>query len=405
MNIKKIKKDFLILGRKVNDKPLIYLDNAATSQKPKQVIEAVRQFQEQHMANVHRGLHTLSEEASDIYKGAREVVADFIGAKAKEMVFVRNATEGINLVAWAWAFKNLKKGDEILTTVMEHHSNFIPWQMVVKATGASLKVVDVTDEGRLDMKDFNRKLSKKTKLVTVVHMSNTTGVINPVEEIIKMAKKVGARVLIDGAQSVQHVGINVRRLGCDFLVFSGHKMLGPMGIGGVYIKKEVQKEVGEFMTGGGMIKEVNNKSAEWVEGVEKWEAGTPNVTGAVGLAEAVKYHNKLGLKKIREHEKELTKYALEELGKVKGLKIVGPTDVEIRGGVVAFVVDGIHAHDVAQILDSEGVAVRSGHHCTMPLHKRLGLVSTTRASFYIYNNKNDVDGLIRGLEKVKKVFK
>jgi len=405
LNVKKIKEDFLILNRKVNGKKLVYLDNAATSQKPEQVLKAVREFQVKHMANVHRGLHTLSEEASEMYEEARKTVASFIGAKADEVVFVRNATEGLNLIAWAWAFKNLKKGDEILTTVMEHHSNFIPWQMVGKVTGAKVRVVDVTDEGVLDMKDFEEKLSKKTKLVAIGHMSNTTGTINPVEKIIKMAKKVGSRVLIDGAQSVQHIGVNVRDLGADFLVFSGHKMLGPMGIGGVYIKKEVQKEMGVFMTGGGMIKEVSNKSAKWAEGVEKWEAGTPNVAGAVGLAEAVKYHKKLGMVNIQKHEAELTKYALKRLKKVEGIRIIGPEDVKIRGGVVTFVIDGIHAHDVAQILDSEGVAVRSGHHCTMPLHKRLGLISTTRASLYIYNDKNDVDRLIKGLGKVKRVFK
>lgn len=405
MNIKKIKEDFPILKRKIHGKRLVYLDNAATSQKPRQVLEAVREFQEKHMANVHRGLHTLSEEAGEMYEQARKTIAGFVGAEAEEMILVRNATEGINLVAWAWAFKNVKKGEEILTTVMEHHANLIPWQQLTKATGAKLKVVEVTDEGILDMKDFERKLSKKTKLVAVVHISNTTGTINPVKEIVEMAKRVGAKVLIDGAQSVQHLGFDVKKIGGDFLAFSGHKMLGPMGAGGVYVKKARQEEMGVFMTGGGMIKEVSKERAKWADGVEKWEAGTPNVSGAVGLAEAVKYHERLGLKQIRRHEKELTEYALKRLEEVKGVRLIGPREVKIRGGVVTFVMEKIHAHDVAQILDSEGVAVRSGHHCTMPLHRRLGLLSSTRASFYIYNTKEDVDRLIEGLKKVKKVFR
>lgn len=405
MNIEKIKEDFPILKRKIHGKRLVYLDNAATSQKPRQVLEAVREFQEKHMANVHRGLHTLSEEAGEMYEQARRTIAGFVGAEAEEMILVRNATEGINLVAFAWGLRNLKKGDEIVTTVMEHHANLIPWQQLTKAIGAKLKVVEVTDEGVLDMKDFERKLSKKTKLVAVVHISNTTGTINPVKEIVRMAKRVGAKVLIDGAQSVQHLGLDVKKIGGDFLAFSGHKMLGPMGAGGVYVKKVRQEEMGVFMTGGGMIKEVSKERAKWADGVEKWEAGTPNVSGAVGLAEAVKYHERLGLKQIRRHEKELTEYALKRLEEVKGVRLIGPREVKIRGGVVTFVMEKIHAHDVAQILDSEGVAVRSGHHCTMPLHRRLGLLSSTRASFYIYNTKEDVDRLIEGLKKVKKVFR
>jgi cysteine desulfurase/selenocysteine lyase len=405
MNIEKIKEDFPILKRKIHGKRLVYLDNAATSQKPRQVLEAVREFQEKHMANVHRGLHTLSEEASEMYGKARGVVAKFVGADEEEMIFVRNATEGINLVAFAWGMKNLKKEEEILTTKMEHHSNLIPWQMVCRAVGAKLQVVEVTDEGVLDMEDLEKKLSKKTKLAVVVHVSNAIGTINPVEKIVRMAKRVGAKVLIDGAQGVQHVGVEVKRIGCDFLAFSGHKMLGPMGIGGVYIKKARQTEMGPFLTGGGMIKEVSEQRSKWADGVEKFEAGTPNVSGAVGLAEACRYHKKLGLNNIREHEKELARYALAKLEKIEGLRIIGPKDVNIRGGVVTFVMEKIHAHDVAQILDSEGVAVRSGHHCTMPLHRRLGLVSSTRASFYIYNTKEDVDRLVEGLKKVKRVFK
>lgn len=402
LNIKKIKKDFPILKKKINGKRLVYLDNAATSQRPIQVIKAVQDFQKKHNANVHRGLHALSEEASELYEKSRETVAKFIGATKEEIVFVRNATEGINLVAKAWAAKNINKDGEILATVMEHHSNILPWQQL----GLTLKFVDVTDEGILDMKDFKKKLTKKTKLVAVGHMSNMTGTINSVEEIVRLARKVKARVLIDGAQSVQHLGIDVQKLVCDFLVFSGHKMLAPMGVGAVYIKKERQEEMGVFLTGGGMISEVYlDKPAVWAKGIEKWEAGTPNVEGAVGLAAACEYHQRLGMKNIRQHEKELTAYALKKLAKFKEIKVYGPKDVNIRGGVISFTFKGIHAHDVAQILDSEGVAVRSGHHCTMPLHQRFGLAASTRASFYIYNDKHDVDALIKGLEKVRKVFK
>jgi len=405
LNTQKIKQDFPILKRKINGKRLVYLDNAATSQRPVQVIKAVTDFQKKHNANVHRGLHTLSEEANGLYEKARETVARFIGANADEIVFVRNTTEAINLVAWAWAFKNIKNDEEILTTIMEHHSNILPWLQL----GLMVKFADVTDEGILDMKDFRKKLTKKTKLVAVGQMSNMTGTINPVEEIIKLAKKVKAKVLIDAAQSVQHLGVDVKKLGCDWLVFSGHKMLAPTGIGVLYIKKERQAEMGVWLTGGGMISEVYiDKPAVWARGVEKWEAGTPNVEGAIGLAAACEYHNRLGMTNIRRHEKELTKYALTKLkaqsSKLK-IKIFGPMDIEKRGGVISFAIEGIHAHDVAQILDSEGVAVRSGHHCTMPLHQRFGLAASTRASFYIYNDKKDVNALVKGLEKVRQVFK
>lgn len=402
LNINKIKADFPILKRKVNGKRLVYLDNAATSQRSVQVIKAVTDFQKKHNANVHRGLHTLSEEASERYEQARETVGKFVGAAKDEIIFVRNTTEGINLVAQAWAKQNVGQDGEILTTIMEHHSNILPWQQL----GLTVKFVEVTEEGVLDMKDLERKLTKKTKLVAVGQMSNMTGTINPVIEIIQMAKKVKARVLIDGAQSVQHLGIDVKKINCDWLAFSGHKMLGPMGIGVLYIKKERQEEMGVFLTGGGMISEVyTDKPAVWAKGVEKWEAGTPNVEGAVGLAAACEYHNQIGLANIREHEKNLTAYALKRLGEIKEIKIYGPKEVEIRGGVVTFTYNGVHAHDVAQILDSEGVAVRSGHHCTQPLHRRFGLVASTRASFYIYNDEKDVDALVRGLEKVKSVFK
>lgn len=402
LDIEKIKKDFPILQRKINGKRLVYLDSAATSQRPKQVTEKMVEFDEKYNANVHRGLHSLSEEASELYEESRKTVAEFVGARVDEIVFVKNTTEAINLVAFSWARKQVEKGGEILTTVMEHHSNQIPWQQL----GGEVKFVDITEEGILDMKDLERKLNKKTKLVAVGQMSNMTGTINPIEKIIKGAKKVGAKVLIDAAQGVQHVGIDVSKIKCDFMAFSGHKMLGPMGVGALYIKKELQEEMDVFLTGGGMISEVYiDKPAVWAKGVEKFEAGTPNVSGAVGLAEAVRYHQRLGMKAIREHEKELTGYALKQLERVKDLKVYGPSELEIKGGVISLSMKGIHAHDIAQILDSEGVAVRSGHHCTQPLHRRFGLAASTRASFYIYNDKKDVDALILGLEKVKEVFK
>ncbi len=401
LDVKKITADFPILRRRVNGKPLVYLDSAATSQRPLPVLKAMRDFDLKHNANVHRGLHTLSEEASVLYESARQTVAEFIGARADELVFTRNTTEGINLVANAWAKINLKFGEEVLSTVMEHHSNILPWLQL----GLTVKFVDITKDGVLDMKDFAKKLTKKTKLVTVGHMSNATGTINPIETIIKMAKKVKARVLIDGAQSVQHLGIDVKKANCDFLAFSGHKMLGPMGIGAVYLKKERQEEMEPWLTGGGMISEVYlDQPAVWAKGVEKWEAGTPNVSGAIGLAAACEYHNRLGLTNIRQHEKELTDYGLKQLSRIKGLRLIGPQDSNIRGGVLTFVFDQYHAHDVAQVLDSEGVAVRSGHHCTMPLHQRLGLVSTTRASLYIYNDKSDIDRLIAALDKVRGIL-
>ncbi|OGD51406.1 cysteine desulfurase [Candidatus Beckwithbacteria bacterium RIFCSPHIGHO2_12_FULL_49_13] len=404
LDVNKIKKDFPILSRKVNGKRLVYLDNAATSQKPKAVIEAEVEFYRRHNANVHRGLHSLCEAATVIYEEARKTVAGFIGGEADELVFVRNATEGLNLVAWAWAAASLKRGDEILTSVIEHHSNLIPWQRLSRAKGLKLVVAGVAENGVLDMADFANKLTRKTKLVAIGHMSNTTGAINPVAKIVKMAKRVRARVAVDAAQSVPHLKVNFKDLGVDFLAFSGHKMLGPMGIGGVLIKKERQEEMEPFLTGGGMISEVWPQRATWAAGVEKFEAGTPNVAGAVGLAAAVEYLTKLGMARVYEHEKKMVAYALKRLGEIEGLRVIGPKTTESRGGVISFVMEGVHAHDIAQVLSSEGVAVRSGHHCTMPLHKRLKLAATTRASFYIYNDKKDVDALIDGLKKVKNVF-
>lgn len=392
------------MSQKVHGKRLAYLDNAATSQKPKQVIETISNYYLKTNANVHRGLHFLSQEASEQYDQARETVARFIGAESQELIFVRNATEGLNLIASAWGEANLKAGDEIITTILEHHSNLIPWQRLAQKSGAKLKLAGVDAQGCLNINDLKRLITKKTKLVAVTQMSNTTGEIVPVDKVINWAKKVGAVTVIDAAQSVPHLPVNVTQMKADFLVFSGHKMLGPMGIGGLFVKKERQKEMEPYMLGGGMISRVEAHTAEWAEGVEKWEAGTPNVPGALGLAVACNYLQKLGIKNVRKHEKELTQYALEKVKKISWLKIIGPQDTSRRGGVITFVSDKTHAHDVAQILDSEGVAVRSGHHCTMPLHLQLKLVSTTRASVYIYNDRDDIDQLIEALKKVEEVL-
>jgi len=404
LKVNKIRRDFPILNQKIHGKRLAYLDNAATSQKPKQVIEAISNYYRHDNANVHRGLHQLSERASEQYEQARVKLAKFIGALPNEVVFVRNATEGLNLVAQAWGEFNLKRGDEIVSTILEHHSNLIPWQRLAKLKGAKLKLVGVDKNGCLKLEEFKRLITKKTKVVAVTNMSNTTGEIVPVESIAKLAKKVGAVVVVDAAQSTPHLPVNVNKLKCDFLVLSGHKMLGPMGIGAVYLKLQRQGQMEPYMVGGGMISRVESQTAQWAAGVDKWEAGTPNVEGAIGLSAAVDYLNVLGMANVRKHEKTLAQYALNKLAKIKWLKIIGPLDVARRGGVITFVCKFAHAHDVAQILDSEGVAVRSGHHCTMPLHLKLKLVSTTRASVYIYNGKDDIDQLVAALKKVEKVL-
>lgn len=428
-----ISRDFLILKRKIHGKPLVYLDNAATTQKPKQVIEAIVDYYEKHNANVHRGIHALSEEATAMYEETRKQVSRFIGSQdPNELVFVRNTTEAINLVAFAWGRKNVGEGDEILISELEHHSNIVPWQMLAKEKGATVKYIRVTEDGKLDIQDFKLKLSEKTKLVALVHVSNFLGTINPIQEISKIIKRSDLAhtrsdlkirgsyplFLVDGAQAVPHMPVDVKKLGCDFYAFSGHKMYGPMGIGCLWARKEILENMPPFLTGGGMISEVRTSGSTFAELPDKFDAGTPNVEGAVGLAAAVKYLEKIGMDRVRKHEKELTKYALEKLSPFViqraprndeiSVKIFGPENIEDRGGLITFTLylgdREIHGHDVAQVLDSEGVAVRSGHHCTMPMHAKLGLVATTRISFGIYNTKNDVDRLIKTLGKISQVF-
>ena len=406
-----VRRDFPILKREINGHPLVYLDSGATSQKPSQVLEAERNYYEQHNANVHRGAHTLGDEATLLLAESRQATAKFIGASDQEIIFVRNTTEAINLVAYSWGLDNLKEGNVIVTTLMEHHANLVPWQEVGRRTGAKVEVVGLTPDGQVDMDDYRNKLKLHPKLVSFVQVSNALGTINPVAEMTKLAHKVGAVVLVDGAQAVPHMRVDIGEIGCDFYAFSGHKMLGPMGIGVLWGKRALLEKMSPFLTGGGMINEVYTDHSTWAELPEKFEAGTPNVAGAVGLMSAIKYLEKLGLPaqagmdNVREHDKQLVAYSIQQLQKIKEIRILGPKDSSQRSGSVSFEYQGVHAHDIAAILDSQGVAVRSGHHCTMPLHNSLGVVASIRASFNVYTTKGDIDALVEALKKVKEVFK
>ena len=387
MDVERIREDFPILKRKINGHPLIYFDNTATTQKPVQVINAIKEFYEKYNANIHRGVHTLSQEASELYEKAHEKVADFINADWREVIFVRNTTEAINLVA---NILDLEDG-EVVVSMMEHHSNLVPWQ------DKNLKVVNIKKDGTLDMEDLKEKITKKTKLVAITHVSNVLGTINPVEEIGKMAHEVGALFLVDGAQSVPHMPIDVRKMDCDFLAFSGHKMLGPTGIGVLYGKKDLLEELPPFLKGGDMISHVWVDKATWNELPWKYEAGTPNIAGGVGLGAAVDYLKSIGVENVRRHEEELVRYALDGLSSL-GVEIYGP---EERGGLISFNLDGIHPHDVAYFLDRKGIAVRSGHHCAQPLMRYFGIKGTVRASFYIYNTKWEIDKFLDVLKEVQ----
>lgn len=400
-----IKKDFPILNRKVNGKPLIYLDSGATSQKPASVLLAEREYYEKSNANVHRGAHALGDEATQLYGDARDKVANFIGAKSEEVIFVRNTTEAINLVAYSWGRQNLQEGDVVLTTMMEHHANLVPWQEAVRRVGGRIEAVSLSKDGLLDMEDYQAKLKLKPKLVAMVQVSNALGTINPVAEMTKMAHKAGAIVLIDGAQALPHMKVNMSEIGCDFYAFSGHKMLGPMGIGVLWGRKALLEQMPPFLVGGGMINEVEMGHSTWADLPDKFEAGTPNVAGAVGLMAAVQYLENLGMEEVRGHDKLMTAYCIKQLEEMESVRIIGTTNPDLRCGSVSFEYLGVHAHDIATILDSEGVAVRSGHHCTMPLHKYLGLSASVRASFNIYTTKEDVDALRMALGKVKNIFK
>jgi len=404
LNVEKIRRDFPILNQTVNGKPLVYLDSSATSQKPLCVIDVINNYYKTYNANVHRAAHRLATEATEAYEESRRKIANFIGAEQQEIIFVKNTTEAINLVFYSWALENLKAGDVVVTTIMEHHSNIVPWQQL-QSKGVKLGIIDILTDGTLDLEQLKAVMSDKVKLIAVTHCSNVLGTINPVKEIAQLAHKYGALVLVDGAQSVPHMPIDVKDLDCDFFVFSGHKMLGPTGIGCLYGKEEILKKMKPFMFGGDMIKEVHLRETTFADLPNKFEAGTPDIAGAIGLGAAVDYLQNIGMKNIYAHEKELVRYAIERLSQVKDLKIVGPTDSNKRGGLVAFTLGDIHGHDLSQILDAEGIAVRAGHHCAMPLHERLGLASSTRASFYFYNTKEEVDKLVEALEKARTIFK
>ncbi|MEE3719223.1 SufS family cysteine desulfurase [Tumidithrix elongata RA019] len=400
----KVRADFPILDQEVNGKPLIYFDNAASSQKPIAVLNAWRSYYEHDNANVHRGAHTLSGRATDAYEGAREKVAKFINARSpQEIIYTRNASEAINLVAYAWGLDSLQKGDEIILTVMEHHSNIVPWQLIAQRTGAVLKFVIPTPTGEFDLEQYKSLLSDKTKLVSVVHVSNTLGCVSPVSEIIQLAHARGAKVLIDACQSIPHMPIDVQSMDCDWLVASGHKMCAPTGIGFLYGKLDLLRSMSPFMGGGEMIAEVFLDRSTYAEPPHKFEAGTPAIGEAIALGAAVDYLTAIGMDKIHAYEQELTSYLIEQLQQIPDLTIYGP--LTNRAGLAAFTVKGdIHANDIAAMLDQSGVAIRSGHHCTQPLHRHLGISGTARASLYFYNTKSEIDGFITVLKDTLSFF-
>lgn len=400
-----VAEEFPILSRQVRGKRLVYLDNAATTQKPRRVIEALIGYYQRYNANVHRGIHTLAEEATAAYERARDAVARFLGGLPREeVIFTRGTTESINLVARSWARNELKPGDRILLTRMEHHANLVPWLMVAKWTGAEIRYIPLDGEGRLDLSRLDALLTPRTKLVALTQMSNVLGTINPVEEIARAAKRRGAVVLVDGAQGAPHMPVDLMSLGVDFYAFSGHKMLGPTGIGVLWGRAGLLEKMEPFNAGGEMIGEVTFESATWAELPHKFEGGTPNIAGAIGLEAAIEYLEALGMEAVRRHEVELTRLALDTLLALGFVTIHGPKDVRSRGGAVSFTVDGVHPHDLATILDTRGVAIRAGHHCAQPLHDLLGVNATARASFYLYNTREDVEAFAGALRDAKEMF-
>jgi cysteine desulfurase/selenocysteine lyase len=406
-----IRKDFPIFNRTIRDgKRLVYLDSGATSQKPQSVIDAEVDFYRLHNAAVHRGAHQLAEEATDLYEGAREIVANFIGANTDEVVFTKSATESLNLVAYAMGNAptgnrfHLAPGDGIVVTEMEHHANLIPWQQLAARTGASLTWFEVTPDGRLDLSKIESIINEKTKVVALTHQSNVLGTINPLEAIVKRAHQVGAVVVLDACQSVPHMSVDVKALDVDFLAFSGHKAVGPTGVGVFWGKSELLAELPPFLTGGSMIETVTMTGATWAPAPKKFEAGVPNMAQAAGLGAALNYLTNIGLDKIHEHELALTSYLLEQLSEIPDLSIIGPRSMESRGGSISFTFGDIHPHDLGQFLDSQGIAVRTGHHCAWPLNRKMGVVATTRASLYLYNTIEDCDALIGGINDAQRYF-
>ncbi|MER6667331.1 cysteine desulfurase [Amycolatopsis japonica] len=415
LDVAAIRADFPILTRTVRDgKPLVYLDSGATSQKPAQVLEAERRFLETSNAAVHRGAHQLAEEATDAYESARVRIAEFVGASPHELVFTKNATEGINLVAYAMSnsatagpgaerFK-IGPGDEIVITEMEHHANLVPWQQLCQRTGATLKWFSVTADGRLDLSNVDELITERTKVLAFTHQSNVLGTINPVEFLVKKARKVGALVVLDACQSVPHFPVDLHALDVDFAAFAGHKMVGPYGIGVLYGRRELLEAMPPFLTGGSMIELVRMEQTTFAAPPQRFEAGTPMTSQAVGLGAAADYLSAIGMDRVAAHEHVLTEAALAGLGEIPGVRIVGPTDMVDRGGLVSFVIDGVHPHDSGQVLDSLGVAVRVGHHCAWPLHRACSVPATVRASFYVYNTLSEVDALVNGVREAQKFF-
>lgn len=402
-DVEAVRAEFPILAQEVNGRPLVYLDNGATSQKPRRVIDAIRRYYESDNANVHRGLHALSGRATDAFEGARDTVRAFLNAAdRREIVFVRGATEGLNLVAQGWARPRLAPDDEIIVTTMEHHSNIVPWQLVCRQTGARLRVVPIHDDGTLDMEAFAELVNERTKVVAVAHVSNALGTINPVREIIAMAHDAGAVAVLDGAQAAPHGAVDVQALGCDFYVFSSHKCYGPTGMGALWGRAEQLDEAEPYQGGGDMIRTVSFEESTWNDLPYKFEAGTPNIAGAIGLGAAIEFVTALGMDAIAAHEHEILEYATEALGAMDGIRIIGTAPE--KAGIVSFVVDGVHPHDVGTIADQNGVAIRAGHHCAMPLMRRYRVPATSRASLALYNTRADIDALVTGLHKVKEIF-
>ena len=411
LDVAQIRKDFPIFTRTIRDgKKLVYLDSGATSQKPQVVIDAEIDFYTKHNAAAHRGAHQLAEEATELFEAARQIVANFLGAKSDEIIFTKGATESLNLLAYA--FSNAEQGSKfaippehsIVVSEMEHHANLIPWQQLAKRSGAELKWFGVTSDGRLDVSNIDSLITSKTKIVAITQQSNVLGTINNLEQIIKKAHAVGAVVIVDACQSVPHMSVDVRELGADFLAFSGHKILGPTGVGVLWGRYELLKDLPPFLFGGSMIENVTMTDATWAEAPRKFEAGVPNMAQVVGLGAAITYLQAIGLDAVHEHEKTLTAYLLQELALIPGVSVVGPQDLSLRGGTVSFTLDGIHPHDLGQYLDSAGIAVRTGHHCAWPLTRALGVPATTRASFYLYNDNSDIDALITAVKEAKEYF-
>ena len=406
LNVHRIRKDFPILGRKIRDKPLVYFDNAATTQKPLSVIDAIRDYYMNYNSNIHRAVHQMAEEATHAYETTRQKVARFINSRSTdEIIFTRNATEAINLVSHAWGQDNIRREDRIVITELEHHSNIVPWQVLCNQTRASLDYIEVDDGGCLDMDSYEKTLrNRKTRLISISEVSNVLGTIVPIREIVKKAHAKDIPVLVDAAQSVPHMPVDVQATDCDFMVFSAHKMLGPTGVGILYVKKEILEELQPFISGGDMIKEVHKYETVYNDLPYKFEAGTPNIADVIGFGAAMDYLNRLGMDKVRDHEIELTKYAMDAMKDIRGMTLYGPLDAKNKGGVISFNLGDIHPHDLATILNDHGIAIRSGHHCAQVLMEKFDLSATSRASFYIYNTIEEVDKFINALNDARRLF-